>query len=678
MNPSDRFWSQIPKMGIVIIFSMMSTLFVSNLQVFAHSPTINPMSSDSPDSQTLPTSDWYAWIFVRDVDQLILINEDGQQGAIDRPKLPNEAVESFPQVSISRDSRTAVIQATLSNNNIGVGIYDFAQGRYIKVHEAQVGEQVTFVTNGLNFDPDSEKVAVTFANFNDFDNRTWRIIIFETATGNAVATLDNASPLLSLDPNQLMFPLVPYFDEGGAVHVQVLPYATEPPQNVPAFIWYSEPPNIRIEPSPYTRLESDILPTTGEAVFAGVDDSESVLPQTSPAPSYNAILRGLPATATTTVWSDGTRFHFNARWAANGQLILFQTSTDVENFQHIVYNVDTNGVFILPSNIIQTYGTPTDFISRTETGVELHSADNPIIGQPLWEAESGSPFQIIWASPAGSTFELEALSGAPPVVNNVAVVHCDGAPISTLAVGMRGRVTFNAGDPRPLRLRQTPNGTQITSMAEGTPFDVVGGPQCSAGYTWWQLQLDDGRSGWAAEGDRNLYFMEPLPAGGEGDALVNTNRLNIRSQPGTGGAILDVALRGQSVEVMGRLSDNSWIQVRTLSGVQGWVTRQFLDLSISLDTVPIVNALIINPPTPAPSSEVVFTADRQTINPTECITLLWNVLNASQVTLQGTTVAASGTQLQCPIATTTYQLVVTSLGGTVTPYNLTITVTSGY
>ncbi|MCP4247221.1 MAG: SH3 domain-containing protein, partial [bacterium] len=164
-----------------------------------------------------------------------------------------------------------------------------------------------------------------------------------------------------------------------------------------------------------------------------------------------------------------------------------------------------------------------------------------------------------------------------------------------MSVGIRGRVTYDDTRPQPLRLRVSPGGDRITSMAEGTEFTVTGGPQCQGSYTWWQLQLPDGRSGWAAEGDFSLYFMEPITADQTGDALVDTSRLNVRAQPGTGAQILGVVLRGQGVDVVARLADNSWFEIRTPSGLQGWAAGSFLNLRINLSGVRVKNVPIVNP-----------------------------------------------------------------------------------
>jgi hypothetical protein len=79
-----------------------------------------------------------------------------------------------------------------------------------------------------------------------------------------------------------------------------------------------------------------------------------------------------------------------------------------------------------------------------------------------------------------------------------------------LAVGVRGRVTFTDGTPTRLRAEPGIHSAEITQMAEGTEFDVIGGPICINEFRWRQLDLGDSVIGWAAEADTEEYFLEPV------------------------------------------------------------------------------------------------------------------------------------------------------------------------
>ncbi len=78
-----------------------------------------------------------------------------------------------------------------------------------------------------------------------------------------------------------------------------------------------------------------------------------------------------------------------------------------------------------------------------------------------------------------------------------------------------------------------------------------------------------------------------------------------------------------------------------------------------------------NPPAPT----ATFTATPSTISVGESSTLTWSTTNATTVTLNGITVAASGNQSVSPLATLTYYLVATNVTGSVSP-TATVTVTT--
>jgi hypothetical protein len=110
---------------------------------------------------------------------------------------------------------------------------------------------------------------------------------------------------------------------------------------------------------------------------------------------------------------------------------------------------------------------------------------NGLIG---WTAE-GSAYGTYW---------LE------PVVN----ATCMSLP-SRLYVGTQGRVT--PGDPNVLRSQPFQGGGSIVLayIPAGDGFIVVGGPSCSNGITWWQVNYF-GTIGWTPEGQNFTYWTEPI------------------------------------------------------------------------------------------------------------------------------------------------------------------------
>lgn len=76
---------------------------------------------------------------------------------------------------------------------------------------------------------------------------------------------------------------------------------------------------------------------------------------------------------------------------------------------------------------------------------------------------------------------------------------------------------INNGVPLHLRAEPDLNSIEFLQIPEGEEFIIIDGPACVNGTDYrrfWQLQLNDGTVGWAAEASTNSYFLEPLPETG--------------------------------------------------------------------------------------------------------------------------------------------------------------------
>jgi hypothetical protein len=78
-----------------------------------------------------------------------------------------------------------------------------------------------------------------------------------------------------------------------------------------------------------------------------------------------------------------------------------------------------------------------------------------------------------------------------------------------LEVGDQGRIAVAVASAGELRAAPGTDQEIIAQLPKGTPFEVVGAPWCANGYRWWQIRLDDGTVGYAAEADTEAYFLEP-------------------------------------------------------------------------------------------------------------------------------------------------------------------------
>ncbi len=72
--------------------------------------------------------------------------------------------------------------------------------------------------------------------------------------------------------------------------------------------------------------------------------------------------------------------------------------------------------------------------------------------------------------------------------------------------------------------------------------------------------------------------------------IVNADGVNVRDGPGTDFRVTTSVNQGDQLQPLGRLADDSWIQVRLASGDMGWVAASYLDLSGVSGPLPVVPA----------------------------------------------------------------------------------------
>ncbi len=92
------------------------------------------------------------------------------------------------------------------------------------------------------------------------------------------------------------------------------------------------------------------------------------------------------------------------------------------------------------------------------------------------------------------------------------VSSCPGAPPQRMLLNQPGSVCTRS---ETVRLRDAParSANTIMFLPTGTRFTVVAGPTCADQWSWWQIQTDNGYSGWISEGGdaADPYFICPAP-----------------------------------------------------------------------------------------------------------------------------------------------------------------------
>ena len=115
---------------------------------------------------------------------------------------------------------------------------------------------------------------------------------------------------------------------------------------------------------------------------------------------------------------------------------------------------------------------------------------------------------IIKSSPPTTAPETSLLNPTPyPILGR----PCSDAPATRVAVGDLATVTTTNSDPLFLRSAPVVGNNLVTKLYAGMKLRVLDGPRCSNNFVYWHVQMADASyTGWAAEGDNNLYFLAPV------------------------------------------------------------------------------------------------------------------------------------------------------------------------
>jgi hypothetical protein len=476
--------------------------------------------------QPLPGSPWYMVVYQPENDSLRWINALGEQASIPRPMLNNEA--QYLDMRVSPNGETLVMTAQLNNGLQALGIYDLASGIFVQTHIAQPNETI-HLGEQHSFTAGSEFFAVGFSG-GDFSNPTWRVILFDSSDGEVASFIDHTHP--EAPDLQLSIPIIQVID-GLFIHFQMVPQAVGGATTWPAYAWRAffgpGPDTPTIIESPYILAEKDFLPIDGRVATVFTDPIYASAQPSGLWPNFNAVGWNLPDSddsGMTTVHADSSRYHLMARWANNGEWLLFLSQDASENsYWNIVLangTPDDNSFIPLSPEIEQVYGLTNGYLLVNADDMLIYSNGfNPNTAPDLVQLTVAS--EIVYVTPIGATFELEALTDAattnpqqriiitpdvpaqPQQPTSVPVVDCSLAPSQRVGIGSGARVLPSVGG---LNLRAEPNGAILLTMTGGDTLDVTGGPICDDGLYWWQVNRV-GTVGWVAEATANGYFIEP-------------------------------------------------------------------------------------------------------------------------------------------------------------------------
>lgn len=187
-------------------------------------------------------------------------------------------------------------------------------------------------------------------------------------------------------------------------------------------------------------------------------------------------------------------------------------------------------------------------------------------------------------------------------------------------------------------------------------------------------------------------LIPPTPEPGDPTATVIARKgVNVRTGPGLNFPVIGIAPFRSTLEVVGVSADGTWwvVNVPGASGGNGWVSDEFVQVENG------DNVLVIPPPptptpvatptaTPTPAPDIIFTANRTTINAGEKATLSWAVENVTAVymypvgdSFENYPTVGQGSKDVQPYITTSYELLTFNPDGTSSASRIEITVVNG-
>ncbi len=109
--------------------------------------------------------------------------------------------------------------------------------------------------------------------------------------------------------------------------------------------------------------------------------------------------------------------------------------------------------------------------------------------------------------------------------------------------------------------------------------------------TWLYVNTIDGQAGWVSSTWVNLaginldHYSVKLPSPSQETIIkVDGARVNLRTGPGRHFSEVQKLTYDESLILLGRLRDNSWLYVKTLDGKEGWIKTTLVDLTgVNLD-----------------------------------------------------------------------------------------------
>lgn len=169
---------------------------------------------------------------------------------------------------------------------------------------------------------------------------------------------------------------------------------------------------------------------------------------------------------------------------------------------------------------VQIWGVGAEYIEPTHSGFQIINEPWVVYdfdaSADVFSSEDGKlvrtygelPLdEVVSNASGGGGGDISKDSSQSSTPTSAPVVQsCAGAPSPHLTVGALATVS----DSTPNNLRSSPqvSASLIGEIPSGATFRVMGGPECSDGFAFWQVNYNT-QIGWTAEGQGDVYWLSP-------------------------------------------------------------------------------------------------------------------------------------------------------------------------
>ncbi len=583
-------------------------------------------------------AEFTAWLYTPDTGEMTLVDLSGQRDTFELPIAPPYDVRPFTNVAVSPDGNMIAYVLTRAGSfDQQLMVYNYTSRSVIAQYPVTNAAYTSIDFGGrFMFSPDSSLLAFGYS----VDPSGWELIVIDLASFSIAAQLRSSDPMLSgVDSNYGITPMPTYFASNTLLAFALIRGGTDATEPVGAWNW--DLASNSIAASGGYGIGGDVFRPTGESIFTIEDTRFPLNPELATFGQSNTIQLYDPALASRwAVYAHPIWSMYMPRFVFNGRQIAFIAYDGTSERTYIMTRDGvTQGTLPIGVEPYDMAGVPDGFIYAKQDGgvpglysINLRAGDAD--GSLVWSGVPNTFPRIAWVGVMGSA-EFMVIDPPYAAWNKMGEALVDsesGGTGPTLRVGGQATVRTTEGDT--LRVRSGPGTSFIVtrSVEPGTVVTLLDGPTSAAGFTWWNVRLPDGATGWVvefADGEQTL-----IPVGGDtpvaeatpavvptatpgadpslasqlrvGDnALITTNSLRLRSIAGLGGAVVREMGRNTYVRVIAGptpIDNFNWWQLRLLDGTTGWaaeIVGTERVITYTTEPAPTATTFLVEPPLPS-------------------------------------------------------------------------------